>query len=83
MSRKVNLVKVLEQAHGCKPYAAMCLISHGQVAIDGHTVQPRWAVNHWTEDQLRGRMLQVAGRGQTRLFGSRAVPDYEQTAIPV
>lgn len=80
--KKVNLVKVLERLIGCKSYAANCLITHGQVKIDGHTVRPQW-VNHWTEDQLRGRMLEIAGRGEFRLFGSRAAPVYEQTAIEV
>lgn len=67
---------------GCKDRAAMCLITHGQVSIDGHTVRPQW-VHHWTEEQLRGRMMHVAGRGEFRLFGSRAAPVYEQTAIEV
>lgn len=83
MSRRVNLVRVLEDLTGAKSYAATCLISHGQVKIDGHTVHMQWARNHWTEDQLRGRMLEVAGRGQFRLYGSRAAPLYEQTAIEV
>lgn len=81
-SKRVNLVKVLENVMGCKDRAAMCLITHGQVSIDGHTVRPQW-VHHWTEEQLRGRMMHVAGRGEFRLFGSRAAPVYEQTAIEV
>jgi hypothetical protein len=79
----VNLVRLLEQQFGIKSQAAACIISHGQVQIDGHTVHMQWARGHWTEDQLRGRMMSVIGRGEFRILGSRIAPVYEQTAIEV
>lgn len=63
--------------------AAVCAITHGQVSIDGHTIGMKWAVDHWTEDQLRGRMLKCGNR-ESRILGSRlAKPDFEQTQIGV
>lgn len=60
--------------------AAVCMISHGQVSIDGHTIAMKWAVNHWTEEQLQGRMLK-AGHQEARIIGSRLVRDYDQMKV--
>ncbi len=65
---KVDLHKVLKQAFGVESLAASRLIHDGQVQIDGHVVWPQYARGHWTVRQLRGRMLSIPQRGQTRLF---------------
>lgn len=81
--QKVNVVRLLAVNLNMGSKAAVCAISHGQVSIDGHTITMAWAVNHWTEDQLRGRMLKCGNR-ECRILGSRlAPPDFEQTQIAV
>jgi hypothetical protein len=78
--RTVDLVKVLKQHFGVEEYAAVNLLAHGNVTIDGHCVQMPWARNHWTEAQLYGRMLKCP-RGEARLFGSRLVKDNDQLKL--
>jgi hypothetical protein len=78
-SRKVDLVHLLAQNFHCKSYAALCMISHGQVYIDGHCVRPQWR-RHWTQEQLHGRMLKCPA-GEARIFGSRLIRDYEQMRL--
>lgn len=83
-SSKVNVVRLLAVNFNMGSKAAVCAISHGQVSIDGHVICMKWAVDHWTEGQLRGRMLQVKGRGERQILGSRlAPPEFQQTAIAV
>lgn len=79
-SDKVNVVRLLAVHLDMGSRAAVCAISHGQVSIDGHTISMQWAVDHWTEEQLQGRMLKCGSR-EARILGSRLVRDYEQTAI--
>jgi hypothetical protein len=78
-SKKVNLVKVMAQKFGCGSYAVQCMVAHGSVTIDGHTVQPGW-LRVLTEEQVYGRMLKCP-RGEARLIGSRLVEDYEQLKL--
>jgi hypothetical protein len=77
--RKVNIVKVMARAFGASERAVMCMVTHGQVYIDGHCIQPQW-LNHWTEVQLYGRVLKCPA-GEMRFLGSRLMRDYEQTRM--
>lgn len=78
--RKVNIVLIMQRDLHMSKKAALSMISHGQVTIDGHTVQMRHAVNHWTERQLYGRMLK-AGWREHRLLGSRLIEHLEQLKL--
>lgn len=78
--RKVNIVKVMQRDLHMSKDGAICMIVHGQVTIDGHTIGMRHAVNHWTEKQLYGRMLK-AGHREHRLIGSRMVEHLEQLRL--
>lgn len=64
---------------GASRVAVMCMVRHGQIYIDGHCIQARW-LNHWTEDQLYGRMLKCP-HGEFRILGSRLMKDYEQMRL--
>lgn len=66
-------------AFGAKRLAVETMVAHGQVYIDGHCIQPRW-LNHWTADQLHGRILKCP-RGEYRLLGGRLVRDHEQMSL--
>jgi hypothetical protein len=78
---KVNVIRLLCHHFSMSAVAAVNCVTHGNVSIDGHTIHMGWAVDHWTEDQVYGRMLAVRGRGEARILGSRLVRDYEQTTI--
>jgi hypothetical protein len=67
--RKANLYIVMWRAWGINSFAASNMFARGQVKIDGFVVPAPWARGHWTEEQLRGRMLECM-RGQVRLYGS-------------
>lgn len=78
-SPKVNIVRLLAREFGCKSFAAVCMIGHGQVYIDGHCMRMKW-VEHWTEEQLQGRILKCPA-GERRILGSRLVRDQEQMTL--
>lgn len=75
----VDLVKVMAVAFGAKPLAVWAMISHGQVYIDGHCIRREW-VDHWTAEQLQGRILKCP-KGEYRLIGGRLVRDFEQMRL--
>lgn len=76
-ARKVDLYRVLKTTWGIDSFAAANLFARGQVSIDGYTVPAPWARGHWTERQLRGRVLKCV-RGEVRLYGSRGIEQHEQ-----
>jgi hypothetical protein len=78
--RKVNVVKLLRLHFNMGVNAAVCAISHGQVSIDGHTIHMKWAVDHWTEAQLYGRVLKCHSQ-EARIIGSRLVKDLDQMKL--
>lgn len=78
--RKVNVVRLLAVHMDMGAKAAACAITHGQVSIDGHTIGMAWAVDHWTERQLHGRMLKCGPR-EARILGSRLVADHDQMKL--
>lgn len=67
-SRKVDLLKYLKREQNVSDSAGRCLISHGQLTIDGHVVKPTDNLR-WTRRQLEGRMMEFVGR-QHRMFGA-------------
>lgn len=79
--RVADLMSVLTRDFDMSRYAAQCLLAHGQVSIDGYTIQPT-DVRRWKIRQLRGRMLK-AGRHERRLYsdGGRISADHDQQAM--
>lgn len=64
----VSLFAELERVLDSKDRALACAIAHGQVSVDGYTIQPT-DDRRWSEERLRGRLARVNSR-TGRLFGS-------------
>lgn len=79
MAETVDIARLMRDAFGASSEAVMAMVGHGQVFIDGHCIAARW-LNHWTAEQLQGRMLKCP-RGEYRILGSRLVKDYEQMSM--
>jgi hypothetical protein len=72
----VDIAKLMRVAFGTSEIAVMCMVSHGQVRIDGHVMRAQW-MKHWTAEQLQGRVLKCP-RGEYRIVGSRLEKHHEQ-----
>lgn len=65
-SRRAALERELRRVFNASSSAIMCLLSHGQVTIDGYVIRPHH-LERWTPAQLRGRTACIFAR-QQRLF---------------
>lgn len=77
----IDICDVMAEHFGASREAVHSMVHHGRVTIDGHTMKLKW-MNHWTADQLYGRML-TCPVGSARLIGSRLMKDTEQLKLGV
>lgn len=62
-----SLLAELCRLFNAKPVAMMCVLSHGQLTIDGWIIRPHH-LERWTPEQLRGRYARLFKR-EARLYG--------------
>lgn len=70
-SKKFDVGKFIRREFNASKEAVFGLLHHGQIKIDGHVIKPEW-MTHWTEDQVRGRILTIP-QGSKRILGMRPI----------
>lgn len=72
-------MQLIANAFRDNPVAVWALVTHGQVYIDGHCVQPSW-LEALTAERLEGRVVKCP-RGELRVVGGRLIRDHEQMEL--